>query len=258
MIKATSKKKTNSIVFFRDDDVGELDVNIVRITELFQKLNTPLSLEVIPKNIQKEFLDYFDSIKSTGLFDVGQHGYAHIRYKTEGINKGEFGSNRTASEKKEDIVAGWDIISKSFGSFAKKIFIPPWGLMDEETYNILRDLKYESFSCIEESGKFIFLRKLLKKQSDYAIIKKKNGGGLLNLSISIDNMKFFEKRIPKTTDELIRRYERLSGKTKYIGIMLHDKIMNDEAFKALEDFLVYLKTRKVPVMSMSEIVEIIK
>ncbi len=36
--------------------------------------------------------------------------------------------------------------------------------------------------------------------------------------------------------------------------MLHDKIMSDDAFKALEEFIVALKSQKIPIMNMSQII----
>ncbi len=244
------------VVFFRDDDVGGLDASIIRTTELFQKYKAPLCYEVIPTKVQKEFVEYFNGLPLKNIFDIGQHGYAHLPYREGAENKGEFGPNRSREDKRKDIVAGWNLIVKHFGPSYLKVFIPPWSLMDQETYGILRELGYEAFSCIKWGEDPNFFKKLYAKVTGDRLRLKKNG--MVDLSVSIDAMKDFGKRIPRTTDELIRDFKRVSTQTKYVGFMLHDKIMNDDAFAAIEGFLAYLVEEKIPMMNMRQIIEVRK
>lgn len=244
--------KNKPIVFFRDDDVAELDSSIIRLIELFQKLETPLSLEVVPQKLEKGFIDYFYSLKSKELFDIGQHGYAHIPYRKHNKNKGEFGSNRTNEEKRNDIIEGKKILDNTFGNYSIKSFVPPWGLMDQNTYEILRGLNYETFSCIGSGKDRNFFKNIVTFFYDPLLLKKH---GMIDLSVSMDNMRYFEKKIPKTTKEMIDSFKKAARSTKYIGIMLHDKVMNDDAFKSLEEFILYLKSKGITIMNTSQILK---
>ncbi len=81
---------------------------------------------------------------------------------------------------------------------------------------------------------------------------------MIDLSVSADSMKDFEKRIPKTSRELIAEFQSRSEAARYFGIMLHDKIMNDEAFQALEGFIAYLKDQKILIRNMRQIADSIR
>jgi len=240
------------VVFFRDDDVGQHDVNIVRTIELFQKLEIPLSLEVVPNNIQKEFVSYFNSLAHKEIFDIGQHGCAHVPYFKNNRNKGEFGSNRTYNEKKRDILTGWKKIQQNFPNSCEKIFIPPWGLMDSETYLILKEFNYTGFSLTGHGRIYSFIKKIMSFLHKSKVCKRY---GMIDLSVSMDNMANFEKKTPKTTEELINDFKKVSGTTKYVGIMLHDKIMDDNAFTILENFILYLKNSKIDILNMKQIIK---
>ncbi len=244
-----------NIVFFRNDDVGEIDKTIVLLMALFEKYDIPLSLQVVPKNITKEFVDYYNSLGKKQLFDIGQHGFDHLPVMNNGKNEGEFGKSKKLEEKRESIEKGWKIIEEKFGKQSVKIFTPPWGTMDQETYKILKLYGYDAVSALNRGVDSNPLVNIASFLGDPLKFKKH---GMLDLSISINNMRDFQKRIPKTVDELTTDFERFSSVTKYIGVMLHDKLMDDDAFGAIGRFIEYLKKNDVKIMSMCQIVQIEK
>ncbi len=241
----------NTIIFFRDDDVGEKNGTIIRLIELCEKYDMPLSLEIIPKNLEEEFVHYFNSLSKKYLFDVGQHGYDHLPVDRNGINEGEFGKSKSMEEKRKSLELGWDIIEKNFTSQKMKIFTPPWGALDKETYELLKDLKYDAISALGRARDKNPLINIVSFLNDPLYFNKQ---GMIDISISINNMRDFVKKIPSTGRELIADVERFSEKTKYVGVMLHDKIMDDKAFVALEELFRHIKEQKRTVKTMSQIV----
>lgn len=230
-------------VFFRNDDVGALDASIVRLIELFEKHGVPLSLAVVPTHATAELADHLSSVPEN-LLEVHQHGYAHNNYPEKGLFRGEFGANRTRAEKEHDLTKGFAILSKLFGARAIKIFTPPWNAMDTETYALLQKNTYLGFSMQRPRG---FTNTLIRFFRFPFIL----GTSVSDLSISIDAVKDWKEKKSKTSAELWNELRDSSFQKKPVGIMLHDKIMDDEAFAFLDAFITLLKQENIPIVCMS-------
>ncbi|MFQ5649819.1 MAG: DUF2334 domain-containing protein [bacterium] len=134
--------------FFRDDDADELTPNLVHLLEVFVGKEIPLHLQVIPREVTQEAVDYLRELKQRHphLVFLSQHGWSHENHSRNG-KKQEFGDARTQIDQFLDIVAGKDKMSELFLQDFFPAFTPPWNRYDRSTLMSLRELGFEVLSA---------------------------------------------------------------------------------------------------------------
>ncbi|MEJ7710234.1 MAG: glycosyltransferase [Pyrinomonadaceae bacterium] len=202
--------------FFRDDDVDEAELSLQRLLHLFLSRGVPINLGVIPglptrqavRTLAKQCSSAPDSIA------LNQHGWKHINHEKSG-KKCEFGASRTFSEQLEDIANGQARMSEAFGDDFYPAFIPPWNRCTAETYRVLDQLGFPVLS---------------KNQSGIP----SSGYKFRECSITLDLYRWRGGATLKPPEEIIRDLILQIGQMNTVGIMLHHKVMNDEAFLFLD------------------------
>lgn len=218
-------------VFFRDDDVAELNAKLIKLIDVFVSYGVPLHLAVIPQKLTRECRDFLkEKIKvCRGLLEIGQHGFVHKDCSglTDNFGKYEFGEHRSSEQQKEDILQGKELLEKYFEQKIN-IFTPPWHAFDRNTLEILEEMKFLGIS----SGR--------KKN---ALIDQ---SGLKDFSIDVD----FNKRnsggrwFTEDSAEIIRKVAAADGLK--MGILLHHNAFNEpDDFLKLEKLLGFLKKNKI-------------
>ncbi|MEJ7615715.1 MAG: DUF2334 domain-containing protein [Pyrinomonadaceae bacterium] len=214
---AQSQDEDKSLhVFFRDDDVDEDESSLQRLLNLFLSREVPINLGVIPGRLTPQTIETLAGRRSCfpALIALNQHGWRHINHESSG-KKCEFGASRTFSEQMEDIARGRARMSEAFGDDFYPAFIPPWNRCTKETYRVLDELGFPVLSKNQSgtpSANFKF-----RERSITLDLYRWRGGAQL-------------KAPEEIVGDLVLQIERMNP----IGIMLHHKVMNDEAFLFLD------------------------
>jgi predicted deacetylase len=140
-------------IFFRNDDVWELDNNLINLVDIFLEQKIPLHLSIIPGKLTENCISYLKKLKSKQpkLIEFGQHGFKHIDHSKskDKFAKYEFGRCRTYEQQKEDIICGREIMDSI--NINSRIFIPPWHGFNDITLQILKELGYFIISTDQKS-----------------------------------------------------------------------------------------------------------
>ncbi len=203
-------------IFFRDDDVDEDEPSLERLLNLFLSREVSINLGVIPGLLTRQAVRVLARQGSSfpDSIALNQHGWKHINHETS-ERKCEFGASRTFSEQLQDIAGGQARMSEAFGDDFYPAFIPPWNRCTEETYRVLDQLGFLVLS---------------KNQSE----TPSPGYKFRECSISLDLYRWRGGARLRLPEEIVKDLVLQIGQTNTIGIMLHHKVMNDEAFLFLD------------------------
>ena len=139
-------------IFFRVDDIDQNDATLRRLLGVFLRMNTPVSLAVIPARLSRKAIDLLRAKKRhyPALIELNQHGWQHINHERDG-RECEFGASRTFEEQLRDIAEGYRVMTEAFGDHWTRVFIPPWNRCNRETLRALARLGFVAIS--KEWGK---------------------------------------------------------------------------------------------------------
>lgn len=235
-------------VFFRVDDVDIYSENLIKLTDIFVKNEIPVSYQVIPKLVESKTVEYLnkDEIKKY-VSDIGQHGYQHKNW-----GGGEFSSNRSYEQQREDITLGLEIIKKNFAETWNGVFTFPWGQFDDNTLKVIRNNEFrvysKFFSTKLVSAIAYNVLRLTKKEHfrnrviSYHKIKRYNAR---ELSICVDFNKEYKLNTFKAYDQIVNEYEKAKKVTDCIGFLLHpNHIDSNKGMETIEKVIEYLKQSK--------------
>jgi hypothetical protein len=199
-------------IFFRNDDVDEDEPPLRRLLGLFLERNTPINLGVIPGRLTAACVELLaqSAGESPELLELNQHGWRHLNHEREG-RKCEFGASRTYAEQLADIAQGQARMTEAFGPNWSPVFIPPWNRCTEETRRAIDQLGFRALSAKQESS--VVTGYKFEEISITLDIFRWNGGARL-------------KPPEEIVDEMITQLSR----RQTIGVALHHKVMDDQAF----------------------------
>ncbi len=126
--------------WWRDDDLNEPTAALERLISLREKFDIPLTLAVIPDNVDPTLIDYIDGC------ELVQHGVTHISHVAANEKKTEFPQARDIQEISQQLTAGKARLSELFTSDFFPFLVPPWNRISEETLNLLPDLGFVGVS----------------------------------------------------------------------------------------------------------------
>ena len=207
-------------VFFRDDDVDEDETTLRRMLAIFAQKNVPVICGVIPAKLTNECVKLLAKFPTTT--EIVQHGWQHVNHELTG-RKCEFGSSRSFDEQCADIARGQARLHEAFGNHWFPAFIPPWNRCTPQTYQALEQLGF---------------RVLSQLRSDAPLI---TGFAWQEVSVTLDLYRWKDGATLKPQAELLQAIAQQFMQPQPIGIMLHHKVMNDEAFLFLEQLLEVLR-----------------
>jgi len=217
----TQRRTVN--VFFRDDDVDDDEPSLRALLALFQELETPINLEIIPARLTRAAIGFLREAhaRRPGLVELNQHGWQHVNHESEG-RKCEFGASRGFDEQIVDVARGREVLEQAFGSSFSPVFTPPWNRCTEATYRALDQLG------------FCALSKLRGKEPVA-------GYGFRELSVTLDVFRWKGGAEMKTAGELVGELTGQLRELDTVGVMLHHKVMDDAAFAWLQMLLSELR-----------------
>ena len=222
-LKTCEEKGKEINIFLRDDDIDVDEETLRHLLDISLSRSVPINLEIIPGKLTEAAIRLLKDHKRffPELFEFHQHGWMHLNHEEQG-RKCEFGISRNFDQQFADIQKGKDLLEEIFGERFYPSFTPPWNRCTKDTFNALDQLGFQVLS--KDSGN--------QQISDYNFQEisitlnlyesRKNGGGL------------------KSPETLIRQLITQIDEDVRVGILLHHKVMDENAFHFLELLLTEL------------------
>lgn len=206
-------------LFFRDDDVDEDEASLQRLLELFLHSKTPINLGVIPGRLTDAAIALLLAHKREHpqLIELDQHGWQHLNHELAD-KKCEFGPSRSFAEQFADIAVGQARMQAAFGAAWFPVFIPPWNRCTEATARALDELGFRILS--RDYGQAAFASFQFRELPVTLDLYHWRGGATL-----------------RPVEELIQALIEQIEQAQTIGVMLHHKVMNDDAFAFVGELL---------------------
>jgi len=202
-------------IFFRADDVAVPGRQFLRLMDLFSAYGVPLSLAVVPAALTRQRWQYLNGFekKNPSRWCWHQHGWRHVNHETEG-KKQEFGSGRTISEIKRDLVRGKERLEMLMGDHFYPVFTPPWNRCSSATLKLAKELGYAAVSR-SRGG------------------KAPSPGGLPDYFVNVD-LHTRKEKLPAAAWEKLFAELQQGIASNHCGIMIHHRMMNGAAFYFIE------------------------
>jgi predicted glycosyltransferase len=210
-------------IFFRDDDIDEDEEKLQTLLDLFLRYEVPLNLAVIPGSLTPAGVALLKvrCAAHPELIELNQHGWRHINHEPTG-RKCEFGPSRSFAEQYDDIQRGQRLLTEAFGQNFSPVFVPPWNRLTPSTRQALIRLGFDALSGLRDQAPVI-------------------DDGLREIPVTLDVFRWKGGAELKTAAELIGELRVQLEASELIGIMLHHKVMGDEAWQLIEHLLTALK-----------------
>ncbi|XPV77614.1 MAG: hypothetical protein ACNI27_06780 [Desulfovibrio sp.] len=215
-------------VFFRADDFGSNVESNARLINLFSKHRQKLEIAVVPEWIGANpgFLPKLLA-QCPELWTIHMHGFAHCNHALEG-KKCEFGIHRSRGQKKRDLLLGLELLDEHLGEFIHRqdglIFTPPWNRCDDETLKLLWELDFIGISRFAE-----------RRRTKELVISSRDVTIDLHTRRDSDAEAGWELLFEELKDGLRDGNPYLRNAP--CGIMIHDQLMNENAFEFLDCLL---------------------
>lgn len=210
--------KDAGYVFFRADDVAVPGRQFARMMALFAAYGAPLSLAVVPATLTRprwQYLNGFEKM-NPGRWCWHQHGWRHINHETKG-KKQEFGAARKAAAVKRDLEQGKKRLERIMADRFCPVFTPPWNRCSRTTLVLLKELGYAAVSRSRGS-------------------KTPLPAGFPDYYVNVDLHTRKETSSAVAWKNLFAELQQAIA-SKYCGIMIHHRRMNEAAFDFLEMLL---------------------
>lgn len=205
--------------FLRDDDVDDDEASLRTLLQICLQHSTPINLAAIPGRLTSAgtlFLNNFRQ-QHPGLIELTQHGWMHVNHESKG-KKCEFGVSRNFAEQLADLIAGQTRMNEAFGPNWFPAFVPPWNRCTPTTVAALDELGFQALSR-DHSQPFF------------------TGCKVLELPITLDLYRWRNGAEVRPPEELIHELSEQVRDQDRIGIMLHHKVMDEDAFTFLANLL---------------------
>jgi predicted glycosyltransferase len=206
-------------IFFRDDDIDEDEETLQTLLDLFLRYEVPLSLAVIPGSLTPAGIALLNvrCAAHPELIELNQHGWGHINHELTG-RKCEFGPSRSFAEQYDDIARGQRLLTEAFGQNFSPVFVPPWNRLTPPTREVLIRLGFHALSGLRDRAPVV-------------------DDGLREIPVTLDLFRWKDGAELKTAAEFIGELCVQLEASELIGIMLHHKVMGDEAWQLVEHLL---------------------
>jgi hypothetical protein len=222
--RALDERTLPLTVFFRDDDAGWSDERLFALLALFDELEVPIDLAVIPDAIGPEVAARLaHRARTSARLGFHQHGFTHVNHEPAG-RKCEFGPSRPIEAQRRDIEEGRERLLALFGAELDPIFTPPWNRCMSETG-----------ACLLDAGIAILSRDRSAEPLDV--------DGLLECPVASDwLLKRGGTRVAR--DVWAAEFaQAIATMDTPLGVMLHHAVMDDEERDALRRALRMLQSR---------------
>ena len=210
-------------LFLRDDDIDSDESTLRTLCDITISHGIPLNLEVIPGRLTPETIRFLKNLKriDPSLIGLDQHGWCHTNHEKEG-RKCEFGISRSFEEQLKDISAGKATLEEALGERFFPAFTPPWNRMTEDTCRVLDELGFLVLS---------------KDRGKHPV----TGYRFREISTTLDLYQWQSGATMKAPEAIAQALTIQFNELEAIGLLLHHKVMDEEAFSFLNALLKLLR-----------------
>ncbi|NQV08351.1 glycosyltransferase family 39 protein [Candidatus Woesearchaeota archaeon] len=237
------KKTLNKArVVFRMDSAAAVyredgENNIWRFED-FKRINEILDTvtwSIIPKDIEEMnevHKNYLVEYAKNNDVSIAQNGYNH-----EDTGKGSEFNGLPYSRQKTRISMGKNILENEFGEKIS-VFVPPFSSVDKNTKMVLEELNFTIYSSVPGD------------ETSFEDSSIKRYDQTISFVDDLSTMK------NKDLETLKKEFDTFILYKKDIIITLHHFNFEDEDFETLKNFLEYIKTKNVDILSLQKLDEL--
>ncbi len=223
-LAATRSTTAEPLPFFlRDDDIDADEETLRELLDISLARRAPVNLEVIPGRLTEAGIRLVSDHKrfTPDLIELDQHGWQHTNHETTG-RKCEFGPSRSYEQQYADIAQGKALLEAAFEELFTPVFTPPWNRYTADTLRALQELGFVAFSGLGNGTPVA-------------------GYGFQDLSVTLDLYRWKEGVAMKAPTLFIEELITQLRAGDPIGLLLHHKVMDADAFAFLDGLLATLR-----------------
>lgn len=209
--------------FLRDDDSDADHENLRELFDVSLACGVPINLEVIPGTLTEAGIRLLSDHKrfTPDLVELNQHGWQHTNHEPTG-RKCEFGPSRSYEQQYADIAQGKALLEAAFEELFTPVFTPPWNRCTADTFRALQALGFVGFSGLRNGPAL-------------------SGYALHDLSVTLDLYRWKAEAAMKAPARFVEELITQLGSGDAVGLLLHHKVMNADAFAFLDGLLATLR-----------------
>ncbi|NKB75698.1 MAG: hypothetical protein GKR96_01335 [Gammaproteobacteria bacterium] len=210
--------------WWRDDDAQASTPELEKLLNLSSRFSVPISLAVIPDNLDSSLKDCID--KNFNI-TVLQHGFSHRNHAEVHQKKQELGNHRMASEIFDELRKGMSKLQSHFGDAFCPILVPPWNRIDFSLVSSLPKNGYKGVSTFKPR----------------ACLEPEHGLWVVNTHADIMSWKKGKRFIGETSvvEQLVThlksRREGACDSTEPTGLLTHHLVHDVAAWQFLNDLI---------------------
>jgi hypothetical protein len=245
-----------TLVFFRDDDVGEMSDALRGVMQTLVEASIPCNYQVVPEYLDAAAAVQLRALQTAhpDLIFLNQHGFRHAQELAGQRVASEFAGGRPYDSQFRDIQQGREMLIEALGdSFAGDVFTPPCHKYDGETVRAIGDLGFTTLSAGVHAdwkarayyglGRALGRIELLGRRVSYHLAMTPDPR-VSEVSVSIDVHEAQDaagSRVDKTAEDLWRELSFLRARLPAVGVMLHHQACDTaEKQGALREFVARL------------------
>jgi len=134
-------------IYLRDDDAGAADARFIKTFRLLKTKGMAASYAVIPAELKESLVGFLKAeAGAKTAFEVLQHGWNHKNRGSRWLRQ-EFGNLTPAAAQKMDILKGFKLLKKKFGTLFTPVFVPPFHVYNVDTLRAAKAAGLKGFSA---------------------------------------------------------------------------------------------------------------
>ncbi|MEZ4861136.1 MAG: glycosyltransferase [Caldilineaceae bacterium] len=210
-------------LFLRDDDVDDDEETLRELLDVALARGVPINLEIIPNGLTDAGSRLIADHKrfTPHLVGLDQHGWQHLNHEPDG-RKCEFGPSRTYAQQYDDIARGKALLESTFEDLFTPVFTPPWNRYTADTLQVIDELGFAAFSGLLQNAPV-------------------TGYGFQDLSVTLDLYRWKGGAVMKDPALIVADLIDQIHRGAPIGLLLHHKVMDVDAFAFLDGLLATLR-----------------
>jgi len=213
--------------WWRDDDAVNVGHELEYLLQLSETRACPLSLAVIPANLDPRLANY---LQNYPLTSVMQHGYSHQSHAEPGTRKLELGGSRSTTDLISDLERGFDIMQHQFAGRFTPVLVPPWNRIDKRVTERLTNMGFIGISTMRVRRKASPAPGLLQVNTHLDPINWRHQRGFIGLYPAIAIL----------VQHLAARRSGYRDIAEPTGILSHHLVHNDAVWRFLDDLFAFL------------------
>lgn len=237
-----------TLVFFRDDDVGTLTDPLRFHLDLLIEFGVPCHYQVVPAYLDAACAAELRRRKAAhpDLVHFNQHGLHHEQIVNGKVEYAEFAFGRPYADQRQAIAEGRDQLAQHLGdAFSPDVFTPPCHKYDAETLRALGDLGFTVLSAglrtdwparvYYQLGRALGRVELLGKRVSYHR-RFTPDARLAEVSVVVDVHEEVDGRcvrLEKTANDLWADFEAARRSLDAVGIMTHHQACDTPSKQAV-------------------------